>query len=384
MARCAVLIALLLAAVRPSSAATIRVAKDGSGDFTVVADGVLAAASGDTVTIAPGVYPEVRTFDTPSGPTEYVAEVEIAELTIIGDNRDTVILGPDTPAANLELGPGGIVTSVTGNVRVRGVTLRNCASGIQGNDQWIEVEDCRFVGNHFGVDGFVSGFTTVRNSEFVDNKDRGIIVFSVRGATGALVEGCVFRGNRGGVDFQPFNCTLRDCSFTGDFLAVQLSFGGSTRIERCTFDSIETIGLGITGGARGDVFDSVFRGSMGINISLSGVLTGSGNELNGGWFATIRSTYGSAVQFSGNHILNGGAETILELDGGGPTPRIHDFSNNYWGTTDTSQIDAWIHDASDAPVVNFITVKYLPLAEQPIPVETTNFEVLKARYGPDE
>jgi hypothetical protein len=42
----------------PGHAATIRVAKDGTGDFTVVADGVLAADSGDTVSIGPGVYEE--------------------------------------------------------------------------------------------------------------------------------------------------------------------------------------------------------------------------------------------------------------------------------------------------------------------------------------
>ena len=152
-----ILMALALSIVvtdgfRSADAATIRVAQDGSGDFTLVADGVLAAASGDTVTIGPGVYPEIRTFDTPGGPTDYVAEVEVSELTIIGDSRDTVILGPAVPAANLELAPAGIVTSVTGNVRVEGVTLRNQFAGIQGMGTWINVDDCRFVGNYFGVE----------------------------------------------------------------------------------------------------------------------------------------------------------------------------------------------------------------------------------------
>jgi Right handed beta helix region len=376
----AIMVAGMVAAPA-TEAATIRVAKDGSGDFTVVADAVNAAASGDTVTIAPGIYPEVRTFDTPGGPWEYVAEVEIAELTIIGDDRDTVILGPDVPAANLEYGPGGIVTSVTGNVRVRGVTVRNVGAGVWGNDEWLDVEDCRFVGNRWGVAAVLSGFATVRNSEFRDNTDRGVMVFSVRGASGALVENCSFVNNRGGVDFQPLNCVLRDCTFEQGFIGVQISFGGSCRIEKCSFENIDSIGLTITGGAQGYLYDSTFVPPMPINVSVSGLLVGSGNQLDGGSYVTLDFTYNSAIQFTNNHILNGGALTIKAIDGGGPTMRTQDFTNNYWGTTDLAQLDAWVHDSSDAPVVNYIIVDYLPLAEQPIPVESTSFGELKASYG---
>jgi Right handed beta helix region len=265
-----------------ASAATIRVAQDGSGDFTLVADGVLAAASGDTVTIGPGVYPELRFFNTPIGPVEFVALVDVSELTIIGDSRDTVILGPEPTGGSVEFDPAGIATSVAGNVRVQGVTLRNVYAGVQGAGTWIEAADCRFVGNYFGVQAVLDGFAAVRNCEFLQSESTGIVVFRVSGGTGALVEGCQFIDNIGGIDFQPAGCEVRDSRFKGGIVGVQVSFGGVGRVERCTFDGMLNIGVGIVGGSQGFVYDCTFLPTMAANVNLSGRLVGSGNELLGG------------------------------------------------------------------------------------------------------
>src|SRR3972149_1841537 len=48
--------ALLLVAAASSPAATIRVALDGSGDFTAIQPAIDAAADGDEVLVAPGEY----------------------------------------------------------------------------------------------------------------------------------------------------------------------------------------------------------------------------------------------------------------------------------------------------------------------------------------
>jgi hypothetical protein len=103
-----------------------------------------------------------------------------------------------------------------------------------------------------------------------------------------------------------------------------------------------------------------------------------------GTFATVLTTYNSVVEFNNNHILNIGGHSVEASNGGSPPIRTQDFSGNYWGTTDLAQLEAWIHDSTDAPVVNYIIVDYLPLAEQPIPVESTSFGEIKARYGQDE
>ena len=381
--RMVTVLVLILTWLAPAGqAATIRVARDGSGDFSVVADAVLAASSGDTISIAPGVYPEVRTFETPGGLFEYITLVGQSELTIVGDDRDTVILGPTTPAPDLETGPGGIVTSVTGNVRVRGVTVRNVAAGVWGNDAWMEVEDCRFTGNRGGVIASISGFVTVRDCEFIGSTDSGILVYSALGGDGALVERCTFVDNLYGIDFQPSNCVLLDSVFQGGVVGTLVSFGGSADIRRCEFRDMDFFGLSIHQGARVSLYDSTFNAGMAVNISFDGHLVGSRNVLEGGTYATVDIIHRSAVDFTGNHILNAGGWSVDGFDDGGPPLKHKDFTGNYWGTTDTAQIDEWIRDRSDDPIINYVVIDYLPLAEQPIPVESTSFGEFKARFEP--
>ena len=45
-----------------------------------------------------------------------------------------------------------------------------------------------------------------------------------------------------------------------------------------------------------------------------------------------------------------------------------DLTNNYWGTTDSAQIQQWIFDINDDPSVQ-ATVLYDPSASDALPVE---------------
>ena len=73
------------------------------------------------------------------------------------------------------------------------------------------------------------------------------------------------------------------------------------------------------------------------------------------------------------------------LDWGGGVPIVtQDLSGNYWGTTDTTQLDEWIYDRNDDEVVNFVYVDYLPIAEVPIKTESMSFGSFKALYGGQE
>ncbi len=62
-------------------AATHIVAKDGSGDFTIIQNAINFASSGDTITVKEGTYNEWLTIDKP--------------LTLQGEDKDTTILEPD-------------------------------------------------------------------------------------------------------------------------------------------------------------------------------------------------------------------------------------------------------------------------------------------------
>lgn len=128
-----------------SEAATFRVARDGSGDFSVIAEAVDAAASGDTISIAAGDYPETPPYQAQGGILNVVAWVTQSELTVIGDDRDAVIVGAPTEAPDRERGPSGFVCPPGGNISLRGVTVRNSSHGIDANEAWATATDCKFV-----------------------------------------------------------------------------------------------------------------------------------------------------------------------------------------------------------------------------------------------
>ena len=362
-------------------AATYRVAQDGSGDFTILFDAVEAAASGDTITIGPGEYTELREFVAPGGTGLALARVVVSELTIVGDGRDVVTLGPVAPAANLELGPQGISCSADGNVRVSGVTVRNVSRGVWGNGVWVEVEDSRFVGCYIGVQGSGSGVTTVLRSEFFDSEDAAVQTVIFQGGTGLILEDCRFVGNSTGFDSQVPNTFVRNCSFRGGIVGAQVSFGGTGAIEHCTFEDIYNVDLVLLGGADVAVNHCVFMPSRAANIKVQGRLTGSQNVLMGGAFATVIVTTRSSVTFNGNHILNNGGWSVsCHIGDPGLGVVSHDFTGNYWGTTDIAQIDAWINDRNDASNI-WQLIDYLPIADDPIRSEESSFGELKARFG---
>jgi hypothetical protein len=120
---------------------------------------------------------------------------------------------------------------------------------------------------------------------------------------------------------------------------------------------------------------------MGTNVSVSGYLEGSENHLAGGTWATLEFNKLSTINFHGNHILNAGGWSVRAFSG--PEPIKHfDLSGNYWGTTDTAQMDEWIYDRNDRDTY-WAIVDYLPMADQPIPTEASSVGRLKASFSHD-
>ena len=88
-----------------ASAATLRVERDGTGDFTTIQDAIDAASPGDLVLLGPGRYTEVTTIVSGSTTFWIHAYVTVDDLTFRGLDRDAVVIGPESgPPAFFEAG----------------------------------------------------------------------------------------------------------------------------------------------------------------------------------------------------------------------------------------------------------------------------------------
>jgi len=107
MARTAIAgVALLLLAALPATAATIVVDLNGAGDYLTLAEGILAAAPGETVLVAPGVYTGVLNRDLSFDGKDIVVMAMVARDPVIVDaeslGRCFIFENGEGPAARIE------------------------------------------------------------------------------------------------------------------------------------------------------------------------------------------------------------------------------------------------------------------------------------------
>ncbi|MCK4510236.1 hypothetical protein KAW64_00770, partial [bacterium] len=107
MARTAIAsVALLLLAVLPATATTIVVDLNGGGDYLTLAEGILAAAPGETVLVAPGVYTGEFNRDLSFDGKDIVVMAMPARDPVIVDaeylGRCFIFENGESPAARIE------------------------------------------------------------------------------------------------------------------------------------------------------------------------------------------------------------------------------------------------------------------------------------------
>jgi len=373
------LIALWAGLPASVQAAEIRVALDGSGDYDVLQDAVAAAQSGDTISIAPGEYTQTRVVTSESGNLiEVMAHVTQRELTIVGDDRDAVVIGPAVPADNLATGPDGIQDTFGSSLTVRGITVRNVNVGVSAIGTNLFVADCNVHTCEIGIGAAVTGGTHIWDSSISDVKGQGIAILDVQGESPAIIQRCVITDTGIGIDMQTEGNLVADCSVVRGTVGIQASFAGSAQIVNCTLQDQGNVGIGVLGGS------SVFASSNRISgsaqcIFVSGALSGSGNQLMGGTFATLRIGGQSALDFHDNHILNAGGWSVHTV-GGSLNVWPIDLTNNFWGSEDSDQIADWIYDRNDSNGT-WLLVDFEPFHGQPVRTEETSFGRVKAAFG---
>jgi hypothetical protein len=380
---CAVFSLVVCVGLRdPASAETIRVAVDGSGDYTSLFDALAAAREGDTVSIAAGEYTETEEVN-PSGSFAYQSFglISAPNVTVVGDDRDAVIIGPAVrPPGLKDKGPYGPGTpGGAPGIRFESLTLRNVSAGLHSGDHAISVANCRFLGCNHGINESGAGASSIVDCEF-DSNYRGICSFRPAGTRNQVIARCKFIDNTEGVQIQGRASRIDSCEFSGGFAGVVSALGGRATVVDCVFGGGGTTAVWIGNGAIVWLYGSTLRGPSRFLIYLAeGGLIGEGNNLIGPTEESIRLQGPQLVEFEGNHFINGGGLTVYATVSTWDAGTIS-LANNWWGTTDADQVEAWVHHQADDPDWNGLTVEYLPMAGGPIPTEVKSASRLKSQY----
>lgn len=317
------------------------------GDFTTIQDAINAAASGDTVAIGPGTYPE--------------------SLTVINKTVHLHGAGPDTTILDPSSGPGGrgIYVSGVGPMSISGLTIQNgtdlvnhpvgwdggagililpgtgsspaisnCrffnnvannSAAIRSHYSYPTITNCVFTGNTStsssgGAIGIGAGGSVIIDCTFIGNSAPG--AGGIGGAihstiSTSVITRCTFEGNTayagGAVISSSTNSTISDCSFNENSTtwvggALSITGASTSSVTNCRFQSNSTVAFGgavEVGGHQSpsvSLLDCEFENNS--SVSAGGaVIWGSPN----GVLARCR--------FTGNSAGSGGAVDQLPVGG---------------------------------------------------------------------
>jgi pectin methylesterase-like acyl-CoA thioesterase len=359
-------IALIVLVLAPASwATTWHVAKDGSGDFTVIQDAVDAASPGDTIWIHAGRYDETIQNFAPWGQGSVVrADVHVAitkdNLTLRGDGAGLTIIGPEVlPPPPPSFNYWGICAThlFASSLTLQDLRIENVWEGVYGVVPNLLIENCEFVDIvESGLGLNVSNVGIIRDCVFTSNGMHGIIAFS---STNELfVTRCQFNGR--GVGFVGVaNAVVEDCTFVGGVTAINYQQGSQGTVRDCVMTGYQNYGLVSLSGAQVHFDNCSFSGGgCGLWVrDQNARATGNTNTFSGHSYTTIRMSHGH-LELHESLILNGGGWSVL-CEGDSMAPYHIDLTSNDWGTTDADQIAAWIWDRTDDPTIS-CTVDYIP------------------------
>ncbi len=379
------LLVLLLAGA--TSAATITVRKDGTGDFTVIQQALDAAAAGDTILIGPGQFEDHLTVRLHgwNWDIETYAYVAADDLTIIGAGADQTFVGPAVYSGVYgTFTPQAMTYENGGTIRVSDLCLWNSCNGLHVIGT-LYMDRCSVFDNMTGIVWAPTGGGWVKDSQFdAFSYGGGPIALDVgSGDAGSniLVEGCRF--SRSKVIVRGVNgLTFRNCDFVNGEEALQVYFAAHVYIESCRMSNQSVAGVELTlgTGAVCEISDSEIAAGLTVLAArqVGGRFVVNHSRLEGGSYALLLAEGGPGPTTIDGCDLIKGSGPIIRCGAYEPTV-VHDLRNNYWGTTSETDIQSWIFDSSGDPN-NHATVLYAPFAGQSVPSETTTWGDLKALF----
>jgi hypothetical protein len=382
-------------------AATWRVEKDGSGDFTVIQDAVDAAADGDTIAIGPGRYDEKTLFVTP-GWSEFVRViVRQEELTIIGSGLETII-GQEEP---WELDQGwhrgivaGYLEGLNDNRRllVEGIRFENMAMGIytsyEGAAAGVKIRDCEFAGNRISLlmyeDG-AGGDLSVSRCRFESVARDGLHLLAESQAR-VNVSDCALECPWNLNQWPQLGMSLTNiglaeierCRFSYLAGAWGLDRGTRAVFRSCEFEN-QRYDAGTVGPAsEATIIDCTYRDVKVAVVSgeQSNRITMRNCDIQSVEDSSFNISSSGYTSITGCNLAAGerGAVWIGERADCGEI-RTLDFTDNWWGTADRDSIASLIRDHLDDEDRCYI-VDFEPFREEVAPTQVINLGDVKSLF----
>ncbi len=387
------LVVVLLVCLSVSAVAgTIFVEKDGSGDFVSIQTAVEAAASGDTIRIGPGRWAQKFEYSVPGGESwtdSVIVAVDYKDMTLIGSGQGVTFIGPEDAMPYGYPGPMGVLSLTDNYLSVQDITIEHMRSGVYyfGVDLSVKRVEFRdsYIGSVFGADNRVE----FRECQFINCTSDGII--GTHRNTTVYIDGCVFENDplNGGISIVLQNIEdilITECEFSGAGAAIQFDGPTCSGIVR---DCVVFSGIGphftsISGANMDLQGNELWGGGRQLGARGTGRVTGSNNIFHGpDWDVANHWTISLGRGFldlHNNHILKGkGSLTVYTYNYNIYDDVVHDLTNNWWGTTDTDSIEAWILDIHDNPDEH-VEILYDPILESPVPSEKKSMSDLKSLF----
>jgi len=315
----------------PIHAATWHVAKDGSGDFTVIQDAVDAASPGDTIHIHAGRYEEmVENFDM-WGDGSYFANPHVAvtkdDLTFIGDGADVTLIGPEfRPADPPSLYSGFCTTHAyaSGTV-IRDLAVESVNIGLMVASSTAEISGYRATAMVEGIWVATTGSCIIDDCVFTDCGD-GVVSYSY--ARNVTVRNSQFADcGTAYVSLGTDEVLIEDCTATDMRSGFRIQQGSSATLRRVALHSYAATGIGVSSGANVEIYDcSILGGIAGIN-SMGESLWCEGTRVAGQSATVVSINSAGETVFRDCELINGGWLTVYCLYNGSGDCHV-DMKNN--------------------------------------------------------
>jgi len=378
------LVALLASWQGPCEAASWRVEKDGSGDFTVIQDAVEAAASGDTVLVGPGQFDDYREYTFPGGDYSVYVNIYKPELTIIGAGKEETIIGPYLENTwHLFDHTIGIKFRGAIELKLEHLAISYVPRGIEVPLGRLEFSYCKILGTGEGMISIAP--IVVNYCEFIGTRRTAIM-------TNGDSDEVIIKNSSFNNCFATFNLTFADFALVENCKILDCTNGGvisrcNGMVRNCQFQNLENSGLGFFGTGKLQVLDNIFENARrSLSVAHGGDnLICENNVFRGAEFFAI-GINGDTPSIHNNDIIKGNGFAVLLDSFDDSDPVFVDMSNNYWGTDNPDSIAAWISDGNDeythpmAGFVDFEPFRTESVFSEPVPAEKKTLGGFRAMF----